>query len=47
MEVIRQQLDIDMMQFGFISECGTASAIFILVTYKRNGKKEEFYTLHL
>ena len=39
MEVIRQRLDIDVMQLGFMSGCGTANAIFILVTYKRNNKK--------
>ena len=43
-KLIRQQVDIDEMQFSFIPACGTATTIFILrqLLEKYLAKKEEF-----
>ena len=46
--LMRQQVDVDEMQFGFRPGCKTTSADFFeVVTGGIFSKKEEFCTLHL
>ena len=48
-KLIRQQVDIEAVQFGFMSGCATTNAIFILRQFQEKylAKKRRICTLHL